>query len=52
VINVATMPGGAGAANRATLAQGMTEILEQHGFKEGETTYIEQKELWIGADPL
>ena len=36
---------GAGAANREALAQGMTELLEQHGFKEGETAYIEQKEL-------
>ncbi len=34
-----------GAANRATLAQGMTELLEQNGFKQGETAYIEQKEL-------
>jgi glycine/D-amino acid oxidase-like deaminating enzyme len=37
--------GSAGAVNRAALAQGMTELLEQHGFKEGETAYIEQKEL-------
>ena len=36
---------GAGAANRETLAQGMTELLEQHGFKEGETAYIEQRKL-------
>ena len=36
---------GAGAANREALAQGMTELLEQHGFKEGETAYIEQREL-------
>lgn len=33
--------GSAGAANRAALAQGMTELLEQHGFKRGETAYIE-----------
>jgi hypothetical protein len=37
--------GSAGAVNRAALSQGMTELLEQHGFKEGETAYIEQKEL-------
>ena len=36
---------GTGAANRGALAQGMTELLEQHGFKQGETAYIEQKEL-------
>ena len=36
---------GTGAANREALAQGMPELLEQHGFKEGETAYIEQKEL-------
>jgi len=36
---------GAGAANRESLAQGTTELLEQNGFKEGETAYIEQKEL-------
>ena len=34
-----------GAANRAVLTQGMTVLLEQCGFKEGETTYIEKKEL-------
>ena len=36
---------GAGAANREALAQGMTELLEQHGFKQGETAYIEQRKL-------
>ena len=35
---------GAGAANREALAQGMTD-LEQHGFKRGETVYIEQRKL-------
>lgn len=40
---------GAGAANRATLTRA-TELeqkllLVQHGFKEGETAYIEQREL-------
>jgi len=35
---------GAGAANREALAQG-TVLLEDHGFKEGETAYIEQKVL-------
>lgn len=41
---------GAGAANRAALSQGITEPLEQHGFKEGETAYIEQKELPLEVD--
>ncbi len=36
---------GAGASNREALAQGMTGLLEQHGFKEGETAYIEQRRL-------
>ena len=36
---------GAGAANREALNKGMTELLEQHGFKEGETAYIEQRRL-------
>jgi len=27
----------------------MTELLEQNGFKQGETAYIEQKELPIGV---
>ena len=36
---------GAGAANREALAQGMTELLEQHGFKKGATAYIEQRKL-------
>ena len=36
---------GTGAVNREALAQGMTELLEQRGFKQGETAYIEQKEL-------
>ncbi len=34
--------GTAGTANRAALQEGVTEILEQHGFKQGETAYIEQ----------
>jgi hypothetical protein len=37
--------GSAGAANRAALAQGATELLEEHGFKKDETAYIEQEEL-------
>ena len=37
--------GSGGAANRAALAQGMTGLLGQCGFREGETAYIEQKEL-------
>ncbi|GAI62515.1 unnamed protein product [marine sediment metagenome] len=37
---------GAGAANREALAQAVSEeLLKQHGFKEGETAYIEQKKL-------
>jgi len=37
--------GSAGAANRATLAQGATELLEKHGFRKDETAYIGQEEL-------
>ncbi len=33
------------AVNRAALEQGMTEFFEQHGFKEGEPAYIEQRAL-------
>ena len=47
---------GAGAANREALAFALDNpraaalnILEQHGFKEGETAYIEQKKLLIGS---
>ena len=36
---------GNGAINRAALQNGVTELLEQHGFKQGETAYIEQREL-------
>ena len=38
---------GAGAANREALAQAVLpeELLKQHGFKEDETAYIEQKRL-------
>ena len=34
--------GAGGAANRAALQEGVTGILEQAGFKNGETAYIEQ----------
>ncbi|MDP2731045.1 MAG: hypothetical protein Q8O55_11280, partial [Dehalococcoidales bacterium] len=37
--------GSAGADNRTALAQGVESQLEQHGFKKGETVYIEQKAL-------
>ena len=37
--------GSAGAANRTALAQGATELLEEHGFKKDETAYIGQEEL-------
>jgi len=40
---------GAGAANREALHQATEEeakeLLEQHGFKENETAYIEQRKL-------
>jgi len=40
---------GSGAANRAALAVAteaeQKSLLEQHGFKDGETAYIEQMEL-------
>jgi hypothetical protein len=35
-----------GAANREAFADGQSlELLEQHGFKKGETAYIEQAKL-------
>ncbi|MDD5537781.1 MAG: hypothetical protein PHF12_02305 [Candidatus Omnitrophica bacterium] len=37
--------GSGGAGNRAALAQGATELLEEHGFKKDETAYIGQEEL-------
>ncbi len=37
--------GSAGTASRAALAQGATELLEEHGFKKDETAYIGQEEL-------
>jgi hypothetical protein len=40
-----TFHGAGGAGNRAALAEGVTELLEQTGFKTGETAYIEQREL-------
>ncbi len=38
---------GTGAVNRAALAEAVLpeEILEQHGFKKGETAYLEQEKL-------
>jgi len=43
--------GSAGAANREALHQATEEdakeLLEQHGFKEGETRYIEQTKLFL-----
>ncbi len=45
--------GSAGAANREALHQAtqgeVKETLEQHGFKQDETAYIEQKELPLGV---
>jgi hypothetical protein len=47
---------GTGAANRATLGQATEAeqklLLEQHGFKEGETAYIEQQELPLEVTKL
>ena len=37
--------GSGGAANRAALAQDVTAVLGEAGFKQGETAYIEQKQL-------
>jgi len=37
--------GSAGASNRAALAQGATELLEEHGFKKDATAYVGQEEL-------
>ena len=37
--------GSAGVANRQALQDGMTQVLDEHGFKQGETAYIEQTSL-------
>jgi hypothetical protein len=42
--------GSSGAANRAALIQAATDgdrdlLLQNHGFKEGKTTYVEQQTL-------
>ncbi len=37
--------GSVGAANRQALQEGMTHLLEEHGFMDGETAYIEQNKL-------
>ena len=42
--------GSAGADNRAALGQGVDDQLEQHGFKKGETAYIEQKKMCMEVD--
>ena len=39
---------GAGAANREALARDTARILEAHGFKHGETRYIEQTRMPLG----
>jgi hypothetical protein len=44
--------GSAGAANRAALNRGGVELLEQNGFKKGETVYIEQKELPLEVESV
>lgn len=36
---------GAGAVNREALQNAEQDFLEQHGFKTGETAYIERKEM-------
>lgn len=41
--------GAGGAANREALAQGITDLLNQNGFKQGETAYIEQRKLPLGV---
>lgn len=37
--------GAGGADNRAALTEGVTELLNQNGFEQGQTAHIEQKEL-------
>ena len=37
--------GSAGTVNRQALQNGMAHLLEDHGFKQGETAYIEQNKL-------
>jgi len=44
--------GSAGADNRAALIQGGEGQLEQHGFKKGETAYIEQKVMPLEVESV
>jgi len=44
--------GSAGADNRAALGQGVDDQLEQHGFKKGETAYIEQKRMPVEVESV
>jgi hypothetical protein len=37
--------GSGGADNRQAVREGLTHLLEEHGFKKGETKYIEQAKL-------
>jgi len=37
--------GANGADNRQMLGDGVNDVLEQNGFKKGETAYIEQRRL-------
>lgn len=37
--------GAGGTDNRDALQQGLTHLLDEHGFKKGETAYIEQNKL-------
>lgn len=41
--------GAAGAANLEALVQGETKLLEEHGFKQGETVFKYQPRLPIGV---
>ncbi len=37
--------GAAGAVNRQAVRDGVDGVLEEHGFKNGETKYLEQQDL-------
>ena len=44
--------GSAGVENRAALTQGVEDKLDQHGFKKGETAYIEQKVMPLEVESV
>jgi len=43
--------GTGGAANRAALTEGVTDLLKEHGFEEGKTAYIAQTVMPLTDPP-